>query len=201
MFSHTLSADAKVCAFTSKEDRKFYNFSSGPRHCFLCRFDGDQTFILRGLCSEQELVDVKYIFLHTSISHGRLSFRGLSGKTNITYDSSSKTWAIVRHVPLEANRLNIVGTTTAKYFPLGAKFWTMSTNCSAELVNRSKISQRLKLTKVSSWLWLIISDFFHLKIIFYLTLFFNMKAMFNSFFGRFLLKLAAPVFVMFILVA
>ena len=127
-----------------------HNFSSGSRHCFLCSFDGNQIFNLRGLCSEQDFVDTKYIFMHTLISQSQLTFRGLSGKSNISYNFANKTWIMVKHIPLEGSKLNIVGLTTAKYFPLGRKMWTLNTDCSNELVDGSKKLQLLKLSQVSN---------------------------------------------------
>ena len=127
-----------------------HNFSVGSWHCFLCLFDGNQIFNLRGLCSEQDFVDTKYIFMHTLISQSQLTFRGLSGKSNISYDFANKTWIMVKHVQLEESKINIVGRTTSKYFPLGRKMWTLNTDCSNELVDGSKKQQLLKLSQVSN---------------------------------------------------
>ncbi len=71
-------------------------------------------------------------------------FLGLSGLSNIVWDSSSKNWEI----KLQAENGN--GTkgkfTGTKKIPLGVQTWSMKMNCS----QKSDINTDLKLSKVSS---------------------------------------------------
>ena len=91
---------------------------------------------MRGLCIDQDLIDTKYIFLHSLLSKGgEKTFRGLIGRTNITFDEAAGTWNIVKHVPLKkTNGSSIIGYNddTCAY-PLGRREWFVKAKCNNEL--------------------------------------------------------------------
>ena len=90
------------CVHIRKENNRFYDMKCEFKFCFLCTFDQEKIFTLRGLCDDQNLIDTKYVFLHSLLSKGgEKTFRGLIGRTTITFDEAAGTWNIVKHVPLK----------------------------------------------------------------------------------------------------
>ena len=118
------------------------------KFCFLCTFDQEKIFTLRGLCDDQNLIDTKYVFLHSLLSKGERTFRGLFGRTNITFDEANGEWDIVKHVPLKKSGGSIIGfTNDTNAYPLGIKKWFLKAKCNTEM--KYDVSAELKLTIVS----------------------------------------------------
>ncbi len=130
-----------VGAFLSTE--KYHDIKCEEKKCFSCQFQREVLFELKGLCSEQELIDTDYIFLTDQILNGHLIFQGILGKTLIEFNKTSRLWNM-RSQSRDEN-LGFMNGFGYLDTPVGKKNWYLYVNCRAEITNNIK----LKLTKVN----------------------------------------------------
>ena len=148
--------DLQQCATFLETSGKFDDSSCSYKSCFICGWNREPLFTLRGLCSNSNL-DNQYI-LRTDITYNEnLFFYGMSNN-NIVYSNSMKSWLIVEDkiedllktgtfsVPsriIGIFKLNKLGK---HYLPVGTNFWNVTEpGCSNNMMP-------LKLTKVSTYI-------------------------------------------------
>jgi hypothetical protein len=112
------------------------------KYCFPCIAEGERVFNLRGVCKEQTMLDTDYIFLFDELKRGEITFRGVLGKSFITFNRLNQTWDLRM---VQSKTETLVGVTKSDGFPLGLFTWSLFIDCN-ELVE-SPIKSQLKFTK------------------------------------------------------
>ncbi len=132
------------CVVAYLSTAKYHDIKCQEKICFSCQFQREVTFKLKGLCSEQELIDTDYIFLIDQITNGNLIFQGILGKTFIEFNKTTRTWNLqsqILNVSLGFMNGNIHFET-----PNSKQNWSLPDPCDSDVVSNIQ----LKLTKVST---------------------------------------------------
>lgn len=105
---------------------------------------------MRGLCDNEESIDRSYILLRDTLAErNKTVFKGLSGLTNIIYNSMLKNWEIISLRELNGASGLILGfSNTTKFFPLGLQPWYMFEYCNK--FSEQQMETFLKIAKVNS---------------------------------------------------
>ncbi len=131
------------CVGASQETLAYYDVDCNWDLCFICQFEEERIFKLKGLCSEQTLVDSDYIYLSNQIT-----FKGLLGRTNIILNENMSSWDLMysQYNSERNGSLGYLNDSQSKKFPLGAFNWNINFHC--HKMNTNFTSAELKLTKV-----------------------------------------------------
>ena len=119
--------------------------------CFLCEFEHNVNFVMRGLCEGTSMEENYYLILESSFNSQPV-FKGYK-KGYIVFDSRSDSWVIIDMEILPENETinesNVIGRTLE--FPVGIKQWSISDrNCNETQSTSLKFSMVsfLELTKI-----------------------------------------------------
>ncbi len=102
-------------------------------------------FTIKGLCEADEKIDREYIMLRETSNKSKIQMMGLSGMSNIIFDSSVTNVKIVS----TDQSISILGYHSGiDKHPLGRKEWHLNGSCSSKTDGTEKTW--LKITKVCS---------------------------------------------------
>ena len=143
--------DLKECAAFTPKDCKYYDISCQSKTCFICSWQDNPVFNLRGLCTKTQ-VDNQFVLLPEKTFGGNVFFFGIRNN-NILFNQEKNSWLIVTNATKEifkpggilTDSLNVVGTfkpdqSNVHHLPVGTNFWNLTENCNKVL--------QLKLTRV-----------------------------------------------------
>ena len=100
-------------------------------------------FTIRGLCEAEERIDREYILLRETLNTNNIQMMGLSGLTNIIFDSSTKSWKIIT---LDQSKSILGYCIGVDEWPIGLKEWHLNGSCDSK--TEGKNTTILKITKV-----------------------------------------------------
>jgi hypothetical protein len=124
----------------------FYSANCNGKGCSICQFEEERIFKLKGLCSDQAIVDTDYIYVSDENNQSHIMFRGLLGRTNLVLKQNSSNWDMIKTQMTEGINETIGNFNTSKKFPLGTHTWNLNFHCQKMMPNSSSVD--LKLTKV-----------------------------------------------------
>ncbi len=105
-------------------------------------------FTIRGLCDTEDRIDIEYILLRETLNTSIIQMKGLSGLTNIIFDSSTKDWKIIS---LDKSKSILGYYNGVDEWPIGLKEWYLNGSCSSK--TDGKETNILKMTKVNQSLF------------------------------------------------
>jgi len=96
--------------------------------CFICKMTKYPVFHLRGLFTDSQEFDTKYVFLHDLKNNTDYIFQGFSALTKIVGSRSKNSWDFVLNAHQSKNSSIIAKIDNLKNLPFGTKNWTRTTN-------------------------------------------------------------------------